>query len=125
MRAKTSIYDFSFIPIGYGHYKVTYTSPVTGKQWTATTNDMPLIDATKNADDPKRCDLETLKRICKMDKDELGAVRHAMTAKELNDLYKRLENFIADCTRSEVDANRDALNKVQSMIHQRMILTNK
>lgn len=34
-----------------------------------------------------------------MDKDELGAVRHAMTAKELNDLYKRLENFIADCTR--------------------------
>lgn len=28
-----------------------------------------------------------------MDKDELGAVRHAMTAKELNDLYKRLENF--------------------------------
>lgn len=48
-----------------------------------------------------------------------------ITAKELNDLYKRLENFIADCTRSEVDANRDALNKVQSMIHQRMILTNK
>ena len=57
--------------------------------------------------------------------DELGAVRHAMTAKELDDLYKRLENFIADCTRSEGDANRDALNKVQSMIHQRMILTNK
>lgn len=66
-----------------------------------------------------------LKEFAKMDKDELGAVRHAMTAKELNDLYKRLENFIADCTRSEVDANRDALNKVQSMIHQRMILTNK
>ena len=65
MRAKTSIYDFSFIPSGYGHYKVTYTSPVTGKQWTATTNDMPLIDATKNADEPKRRDLETLKRVCK------------------------------------------------------------
>ena len=57
--------------------------------------------------------------------DELGAVRHTMTANEFDDLYKRLENFIADCTRSEVDANRDALNKVQSMIHQRMILTNK
>jgi hypothetical protein len=66
-----------------------------------------------------------LNEFAKMDKDELGAVRHAMTAKELDDLYKRLENFIADCTRSEVDANRDALNKVQSMIHQRMILTNK
>lgn len=49
-----------------------------------------------------------------MDKDELGSVRHAMTAKELDDLYKRLENFIADCTRLEVDANRDALNKVQT-----------
>lgn len=57
--------------------------------------------------------------------DEVGATRHAMSDKELNELYKRLENFIADCTRSEVDANRDALNKVQSMIHQRMILTNK
>lgn len=60
-----------------------------------------------------------------MDKDELGAVRHAMTAKELDDLYKRLENFIADCTRLEVDANRDALNKVQTMIHQRMRETKK
>lgn len=68
---------------------------------------------------------KSLNEFAKMDKDELGAVRHAMTAKELDDLYKRLENFIADCTRSEVDANRDALNKVQSMIHQRMILTNK
>lgn len=29
-----------------------------------------------------------------MDKDELGAVRHAMTAKELNDLYKSLENSL-------------------------------
>jgi hypothetical protein len=66
-----------------------------------------------------------LNEFAKMGKDELGAVRHAMTAKELDDLYKRLENFIADCTRSEVDANRDALNKVQSMIHQRMRLTNK
>lgn len=124
MRAKTTISDFRFEFAGYGHYKVTYTSPVTGKSWTAKTNDMPLIDATKNADEPKRRDLETLKRVCE-NKDELGAVRHAMTAKELNDLYKSLENFIADCTRSEVDANRDALNKVQTMIHQRMRLTTK
>lgn len=47
--------------------------------------------------------------------DEVGATRHAMSDKELDDPYKRLENFIADCTRSEVDANRDALNKVQRM----------
>lgn len=65
MRAKTTISDFRFEFAGYGHYKVTCTSPVTGKQWTAKTNDMPLIDATKNADEPKRRDLETLKRVCK------------------------------------------------------------
>lgn len=66
MRAKTTISDFRFEFAGYGHYKVTYTSPVTGKQWTAKTNDMPLIDATKNADEPKRRDLETLKRVWKI-----------------------------------------------------------
>lgn len=65
MRAKTTISDFRFEFAGYRRYKVTYTSPVTGKQWTAKTNDMPLIDATKNADEPKRRDLETLKRVCK------------------------------------------------------------
>lgn len=62
MRAKTTIPDFDFSLVSYGRYKVTYTSPVTGKKWTAQTTNMPLIDATKNADEPKRCDLETLKR---------------------------------------------------------------
>lgn len=66
MRAnKISISDFSFTPSGHGHYKVTYTSSITGKSWTATTSNMPLIDATKNADEPKRCDLEQLKRVAK------------------------------------------------------------
>lgn len=62
---KISICDFSFSLSGYGHYKVTYTSPLTGKAWTSKTNDMPLIDATKNCDAPKCCDLERLKRIAK------------------------------------------------------------
>lgn len=62
---KISISDFSFIPSGYGHYRVIYTSPVTGKAWTATTRDMPLIDATKNSDDPKVSDLVKLKKVCK------------------------------------------------------------
>lgn len=62
---KTTIHDFYFQFAGYGHYKVTYTSPVTGKQWSVTTSDMSLIDATKNADEPKRKDLEYLKRLCK------------------------------------------------------------
>ena len=65
MTQKISISDFSFLPSGYGHYRVTYTSPITGKQWTNVTNDMPLIDATKNADEPKRKDLEELKYLVK------------------------------------------------------------
>lgn len=67
MTRKISINDFSFRIAGYGRYKVTYTSPVTNKQWTTTTDDMYIIDATKNADNPKRKDLEALKYICKND----------------------------------------------------------
>lgn len=59
------ITDFTFKFSGYGHYKVTYTSPKTNKQFTATTNNMPLIDATKNSDKPKQTDLNQLKKICK------------------------------------------------------------
>ena len=62
---KISIVHFTFLPSGYGHYKVTYRSPVTFKEWTTVTSDMPLIDATKNAEEPKRKDLEELKRIVK------------------------------------------------------------
>jgi hypothetical protein len=57
--------DFSFSFAGYGHYKVGYSSPMTGKTWWKTTNNMPLIDATKNSDNPKQKDLAELKRICK------------------------------------------------------------
>lgn len=33
--------------------------------WVNVTNDMTLIDATKNADEPKAKDLKKLKRLCK------------------------------------------------------------
>lgn len=62
---KATLRDFDFTFAGYGHYKVTYTSPATGKQWSATISDMELVDATKNSDEPKRKDLEMLKFICK------------------------------------------------------------
>lgn len=62
---KIDKYDFKFEIVGYGHYRVTYTSPVTGKQWTTVTNNMPLIDATRNNEEPKKKDLEQLKRVCK------------------------------------------------------------
>lgn len=66
MKNSISIHDFTFEFNGYGHYKVTYVSPVTGKKWTSVVNDMTLIDATKNADNPKKVDLEMLKRLLKI-----------------------------------------------------------
>ena len=62
---KAELKDFEFTFAGYGHYKVTYTSPKTSKQWSVTISDMELIDKTKNSDNPKRKDLELLKFICK------------------------------------------------------------
>jgi hypothetical protein len=62
---KISIYHFDFTFAGHGHYKVTYTSPKTGKQWTRTTDNMQLIDDTKNSDIPKIKDLNHLKSFCK------------------------------------------------------------
>ena len=66
MKTSIQLSDFTFTSAGYGHYNVTYTSPVTGKMFHATTNNMPLIDATHgNDDEPKKCDLIALKNICK------------------------------------------------------------
>lgn len=65
MKTNIQLSDFNFRPSGYGHYRVTYTSPANGKQWSTTVSDMTLIDATRNADEPKRKDLERLKRMCK------------------------------------------------------------
>jgi hypothetical protein len=65
MKNKISLNDFTFKFAGYGHYEVTYTSPKTSKQFTTTTSNMPLIDATKNSDSPKIKDLNELKRACK------------------------------------------------------------
>ena len=62
---KISQSDFKMMPAGYGHNKVTYTSPATGKQWTITTSHTMLTDATIRSEEPKRCDLERLKMLCK------------------------------------------------------------
>lgn len=47
MGAKIEKTDFRFEFAGYGHYKVTYTSPATGKSWSKMVDDMTIIDATK------------------------------------------------------------------------------
>ena len=67
MKNSIHISDFNFQFAGYGHYKVTYISPVTLKSFSTTTSNMSIIDATKNEnpDDIKKCDLIELKRICK------------------------------------------------------------
>ena len=57
--------NFKFIKLGYGIYTVTYTSPKTGRIWAKKITDMEIIDRTKNADDPKKKDIEELKRIIK------------------------------------------------------------
>lgn len=61
-----SINDFEFEFAGYGHYKVTYTSPKTYKQWSRVINDMRLIDRTKNEGcSAKKKDLIELKFVTK------------------------------------------------------------
>ena len=57
--------DFTFKPSGYGHYKVTYHSRTTNKNWSTVTSNMPLIDLTKNQDYPMKKDLNSLKVMCK------------------------------------------------------------
>lgn len=65
MKRKVEKTDFRFEFQGYGHYLVTYTSPVTLKKWSAVLYDMPLIDAVKHEDEPLRKNLEALKRMVK------------------------------------------------------------
>jgi len=65
MKSKISISDFDFQFVGYGMYKITYCSPVTGKLFTNVTNNMVLVDETKNSDSPKVKDLNFLKSFCK------------------------------------------------------------
>ena len=62
-RKSISIYDFGFVLVGYGRYKVTYTSE-SGESYTAVITDMTVIDATKNSDSPKAKDLKALKTLC-------------------------------------------------------------
>ena len=62
---KLNISNFNFYFCSYGHYKVTYTNELNGKQYSRTTTDMELIDSTKNAEHPKQKDLQRLKKICK------------------------------------------------------------
>ncbi len=65
MTVKTHKVDFSFEFAGHGHYRVTFQSYTTGREWTKTISDMALIDAVKNEEYPLRKDLNELKRVVK------------------------------------------------------------
>jgi predicted alternative tryptophan synthase beta-subunit len=65
MTQKITKSDFIFQFAGYGHYRVSYQSPITGKKWINVIDDMTIIDKTKNEETPKIKDLETLKKIVK------------------------------------------------------------
>ena len=49
--------------------------------------------------------------------DETGCRRYTMQFPELQDLYKRFENFIADCTQQEYNENKQAITAVYTLIH--------
>ena len=51
-------------------------------------------------------------------KDDGGAIRHSLTRQELRKLYKELENFVADITYEEYQANKESLQNVFALIHQ-------
>ena len=57
--------------------------------------------------------------------DNTGATRHALGRKELNELYKQLENFIADSKPGEVERNQKELARVKTMIAERIRETYK
>lgn len=55
----------------------------------------------------------------------METLRHTLPNDKLNELYRQLDNFIADSTWEEVQEHLPALNEVKTMIHQRMNENNK
>lgn len=49
--------------------------------------------------------------------DESGCARYTMTKQQLQNLYKALENFVADCTQQEYNENKQAITAVYTLIH--------
>lgn len=66
MKKSIQLADFKFKPLAYGRYQVTYTSPITLKSFIYITDDIKLIDVTKNSDNPKKIHLNQLKKECKL-----------------------------------------------------------
>lgn len=59
-----STFDFSITKVSHGEYEVTYTSPITGKDYVGRTNNSRLIDDFTEGEVTQK-DLQELKRIAK------------------------------------------------------------
>lgn len=49
--------------------------------------------------------------------DESGCARYTMRLEELQALYKRFEDFVADCTQQEYNENKSAIIAVYTLLH--------
>lgn len=49
--------------------------------------------------------------------DESGCRRYTMMLAELQDVYKKFENFVADCTVQEYKANKEHIVAVYTLLH--------
>jgi hypothetical protein len=50
MATKTKITDFYIRFVGAGHYRISYNSPVTQKEWTKLVTDMTIVDEFKGTE---------------------------------------------------------------------------
>nr|DAK17581.1 MAG TPA: hypothetical protein [Caudoviricetes sp.] len=48
------------------------------------------------------------------------ASRHTMSRETLNDLYRKLENFLADLTPEEAQSSKASFTEIFTLIHQRI-----
>lgn len=57
--------DFNFLKVGYGRWEVTYTSPVTGKEWRTETTDTRIVDDILHEDEPTQRRMNEVKKFVK------------------------------------------------------------
>ena len=88
------------------------------KQYGCTHVDVFYWAGTKSFDVAKNVAIKDLKTGVVID--ETGCRRYTMTLDELQTLYKRFENFVADCTQEEYEENKAAIIAVYSLIHKHM-----
>lgn len=54
------------------------------------------------------------------DIEENGIKRHLLTREELEELYKKIDNLVADCTYQEFQEHKESFIDIKTLIHQRI-----